>query len=327
MSGGDPTPARDASSHFAGMRLIGAEGTRAALTYSAAADALHEALASGLDPDHDAPRSRVVTGAGQVLLMPSTWSDSSGVKVLTTTEGNAARGLPVIQGVFVLFDGAAQQPVALVDGAALTGLRTPAVSLLAHRLLRHDERPGHLVLFGSGVQAVAHLAALLEAGAVASVDLVARHPDRLAPLTELAGRHGVPAQVRTHASADEVVAGADLVCCCTASPAPLFTGAVLPDHAVVVAMGSHTPDARELDSDLVTRSTVLVESRSSALQEAGDLIIPRDEGRLAQDDLVTMRDLVTATVHLPSTGPRVFKGTGMPWQDLIVGAALWRATG
>ena len=91
---------------------------------------------------------------------------------------------------------------------------------------------------------------------------------------------------------DELVAAADVICCATTAREPLFDGALVADHATVVAIGSHEPEAREIDDALVRRATVVVESRASALREAGDVIAAIASGALREDSLVTLAELV-----------------------------------
>ncbi len=142
--------------------------------------------------------------------------------------------------------------------------------------------------------------------------LVGRAPDRVAALADELG-----ATVGDVSS----VADADVVCCCTSATTPLFDGDLVRDDAVVVAIGSHHPDARETDDALVRRSAVVVESRRSALAEAGDVILPVEAGVIDAAELVGLREVVTGGVTLPEGRPRLFKGTGMSWQDLVVAAA------
>ena len=119
-----------------------------------------------------------------------------------------------------------------------------------------------------------------------------------------------------------VVADASLIVCCTSSPTPLFDGTLVPDHAVIVAMGSHEPDHRELDSALMARSQVIVEDRATALREAGDVIQPVNEGVLSADDLIDLADIVHGTIAVDTTRPRVFKCVGMSWEDLAVAVGV-----
>src|SRR3954464_12463545 len=109
-------------------------------------------------PSHvDRVRSRA--GGGEFLVMPAAAGDVAGVKLVGIQPANPARGKPIIQGVYVLFDMRIGEPVALLDGAALTTLRTPLISALATDVLaRTDARSVGII--GTGPQAAAHVEAM-----------------------------------------------------------------------------------------------------------------------------------------------------------------------
>jgi len=261
---------------------------------AAAAALLESVLKEGLDPEADPPRSGLALGSGGVLLvMPSAASGHVVVKLVTVG------GEPRVQGVCVVFDGTTLAPTAVIDGIALTNLRTSAVSALAVcHLATGDAR--RLLVLGRGPQARAHVEAIRAVRTIERVDMVGRE----------------------EAPADEIVAAADVICCCTTAREPLFDGALVADHAVVVAIGSHEPEARETDDALARRATVVVESRASALREAGDVIAPIATGALAESDLVTLAELIRGEVVLAPGRPRLFKSTGMAWEDAVVASAL-----
>jgi ornithine cyclodeaminase len=296
----------------------------AALTPLGAIDALEAALRGGLDPEADPPRQAVPAGAGEVLLMPATSPGAAGVKLVTVGPANPERGHPRIQGVYVLFDPETLAPAALVDGIALTDLRTAAVSALAVRHLA-AEGAERLVVFGTGAQGWAHVGALRAvAPGIAHVGAVARDRGRLdAFVARCRDEHGVEARAVT----PDAVRDADLVVCATTAREPLFDGALVRDDATVVAIGSHEPAAREVDAALAGRTTVVVESRSSALREAGDVIAAIGEGALREDDLVTLAALVRGEASPAAGRPRLFKSTGMAWEDLVVAAAVHARAG
>lgn len=302
------------------------------LTPAAAADALADALRGGLDPESCPPRSALpVPGGGELLLMPAATGAYAGVKIAGVAPGNAALGLPRITGSYLLLDGPTLRPVALLDGAALTTLRTPAVSALALRHLAPAGRQLRLLLFGSGPQAYGHLEAVHAMRQLAEVVVVARAGSAAgAEGAEKLAAHarglGVPA--RPGAAAE--VADADLVICCTTSREPLFDGRLIAPGATVVAVGSHEPDAREVDTALVRRAAVYVESRAAALREAGDLLVPEAEGAIGAGHISgTLADLVAG--RMPGAGaascPQLFKSVGMAWEDLAVAVALFEAAG
>ncbi|MER7467007.1 ornithine cyclodeaminase family protein [Streptomyces sp. NPDC097981] len=301
--------------------------TAALLTPAAAADALADALRAGLDPEACPQRSALpVPGGGELLLMPAAAGAYAGVKIAGVAPGNPALGLPRITGSYLLLDGPTLRPLALFDGAALTALRTPAVSALALRYLAPAGRPLRLVLFGAGPQAYGHLEAVREVRELAQAVIVARTPAAAEKLAEYARALGVPA--RTGSPAD--VADADVVLCCTTAREPLFDGRLVAAGATVVAVGSHEPDARETDTALVRRAAVYVESRAAALREAGDLLVPEAEGSIGPGHISgTLADLVAG--RIPAAGaagcPQLFKSVGMAWEDLAVAVAMYRAAG
>lgn len=202
---------------------------------AAVTDVLAEVLRAGLDPDAGPPRTAVPVPAGELLLMPAAFGSFAGVKVAGVAPGNPALGLPRITGSYLLLDGADLQPLALLDGAALTELRTPAVSALAVRCLTPADRPLRLVLFGAGPQAYGHLEAVLAVREVAEAVVVAREPVAGRALAGYARTLGVLART----GAPDEVAKADLVVCCTTAREPLFDGTLVPSGATVVAVGSH----------------------------------------------------------------------------------------
>jgi ornithine cyclodeaminase/alanine dehydrogenase-like protein (mu-crystallin family) len=294
------------------------------LSPAAAVDALEAALRGGLDPEADPPRGALQAEAGEVLLMPSSAPGAVGVKLVTVAPDNPARGRPRIQGVYVLFDRETLAPAALLDGIGLTDLRTAAVSALA---VRHLAAPGarRLLVFGTGAQGWAHVGALRAVcPAIERVDVVARDPERLdAFVARCAREHRVDARAVT----PEAVADADVVVCATTARKPLFDGALVREDATVVAIGSHEPDAREVDEHLASRATVVVESRASALREAGDVIAAIDAAVLDRDALVPLAVLVRGDARPADVRPRLFKSTGMAWEDLVVAAAVVAAGG
>ncbi|MEU3721431.1 ornithine cyclodeaminase family protein [Streptomyces sp. NPDC031705] len=318
-----PAPAGGAG---AGLPQFGAGEMARLLTPARAADALADALRAGLDPEACPQRTGVAVPGGELLLMPAATAAYAGVKIAGVAPGNPARGLPRITGSYLLLDGPTLRPLALLDGAALTALRTPAVSALALRYLAPAGRPLRVLLFGSGPQAYGHLEAALAVREAAAVVVVARRAEGARKLAAHARTLGVAA--RTGTGSAEEVAGADLILCCTTAREPLFDGRQVAPGAVVVAVGSHEPDARETDTALVRRAAVYVESRAAALREAGDLLVPEAEGAIGPGHIsATLADLVAGRHPRPvrPSRPQLFKSVGMAWEDLAVAVAIYRS--
>ncbi|MFG1710196.1 ornithine cyclodeaminase family protein [Nonomuraea sp. M3C6] len=285
---------------------------------------LEDALRGGLDPEATPQRPVVDVPAGQLLLMPAATTRYAGVKAVSIAPGNPERGLPRIQGTYLLFDGDTLTPLAALDGIALTSLRTPAVSALAVRHLA-DEGARRLVVFGSGPQAWGHVLAFMAVRPIDEVTVVGRDLGRAEALADRCRALGLTARALINGPEVDAVARADLVACCTTAREPLFPGKLARDGVTVVAVGSHEPGARELDGDLVARATVVVEARAAAMEEAGDVIIPIRHGTITTGHLAgNLAELIAGGV-VTGPGPRVFKSTGMAWEDLVVAAAAYEA--
>lgn len=289
------------------------------VSFGDAVAAYHRDLQAGVDPAKDLPKHIDDLHNGQVLLMPTQSEEFLGVKVVTVAPKNPELGLERIQGHYLLFDTATLSPLAIMDGVALTTLRTPAVSAAAADLLA-PEACEHMVIFGYGPQAWGHVEALRAIRTIDRVTLIARNRDRAQALADRVTESGIPTSVGT----PEDVADAQLIVCATTSREPLFDGALAPVDSCVIAVGSHEPDARELDTGLIARSQVFVEDLGHVMIEGGDLIIPIDEGAITLKHLTGIRDLVTGAVDVDRSRTRVFKSSGMPWEDLVIASEVYR---
>jgi ornithine cyclodeaminase len=285
---------------------------------AAAIDALETGFRSQ-DPSVAPLRSHLDTPAGSLLVMPAFGDGGVGVKLVTLTPDNPERDMPLIGAVYALFDATTQTPEAIVDGAALTALRTAAVSGLATRHLANPEAD-RLVIFGAGVQARSHLEAMLAVRPLDHVTVVSRTLPRAQTLVDLARERGVSADVGDPAD----VIDAELVCTCTTSDVPLFDGKRLRPGAHVNAVGSFRPTSRELDTAAILRARLVVETREAAFAEAGELSIPIGEGAFGREHVVAdLAEMVHgAVVRTTPSDVTVFKSVGLAFEDLIVARAL-----
>jgi len=274
------------------LRLLSATDVERLLPPVRAVDALEAALRQGLDPESDPPRRFVALTGGELIMMPSEVGEHVAVKLVSVG------GDPRIQGVVVVFDAKTLAPTALADGIAVTNVRTSAVSALAVRHLATEDAR-RLLIFGRGPQGHAHAEAIRAIRPIEHVDMVGRD----------------------HGDIDDLVRSADVICCCTTASSPLFDGALVKPTATVVAIGSHDPERRETDDALAARATVVVESRTSALREAGDVIAPIKSGALEEGSLITLSELVDGASVDPDR-PRLFKSSGMSWEDAVIAGAL-----
>ena len=305
----------------------------AALTPAAAVAALHRAFARGMPEvpqrlhlpvggattdGSDAPAD-----AGELLVMPAAADGWAVTKVVGIAPGNPALGLPRVTAVVTVLGPPGLAPVALIDGAALTALRTAAVSGLATRLLaRPDAR--EVVVLGAGVQAEAHArvhAALLPE---ARVHVVARRAEAARALAGRLAADGIVAAV----AGPEAVATADVICACTSGTSVVLRGSDLPAGVHVNAVGAHRPDLRELDAEAVAASAVVVELRAAALAEKGDLLLAEREGVWRRAAIrADLGELCAGAVvgrHDP-TERTLFASVGHASEDLVIAREVLRA--
>jgi ornithine cyclodeaminase len=296
---------------------LDAEELQQTLTLLEAVDALERAFATRPLPSSPV-RSHYEAERGELLLMPAWGELGLGVKLITLEPTNVTRGMPLIHGVFVLFARDTKAPVATMDGAALTSLRTAAVSALgARHLAREDARS--LLIFGAGTQARAHLEAMLEVRDLTSLVVVDPATERAEALAALGAGRGLSARV---GSADDVP-GADIICCCTTSREPVVRGALLSPGTHIAAMGAYRPDMREVDAEALRRSSVLVETRDAALAEAGDLLIPIADGEWSADLIAgELADVVSGSAARAGAEQiTILKTVGLASEDLVVAQA------
>ena len=300
--------------------LVTADEIFTRVDYRTAVRAVQNALANGLDPANDFARQVLPVANGQLLLMPTEAAHFVGIKVASVAPDNPALGRERIQGVYLLLDAATLTPLSLLDGAAITTLRTPAVSAAAADYLAPADIE-HLVVFGSGPQAWGHIEAMRAIRSIGRVTIVARDQLRAELFAARVTASGLPARVGRATD----VSSAQLIVCATTARTPLFDGTLVPAECCVIAVGSHEADARELDSALLARSQLVVEDPATARREAGDVTMALAEGTIEPGDLVPLRDVAMGTVTAAQHRPRVFKSTGMSWEDLVIATAVYRA--
>lgn len=270
------------------LTIINAAGVRELLPMSECIDAMEPAMIAATTGTISMPPRLVaplIDESGTLVLMPgsSTELAAFGAKVINLIPDNPTRGLPAIQGFIALFDYTSGTPVAIIDGAEVTGIRTAAASGLATRLLaREDART--CGIFGNGVQAVTHIDAMRAVRAVEEIIVWGRNPDKVRAFArEQEERTGI--EVR--ATEDPAEAGAcDLVCTTTTSPEPILAGEWVRPGAHVNLVGAHSLTTRECDTDLVVKSSVYVDLMESVRNEGGDIMIPVEEGAIDETHII-----------------------------------------
>jgi ornithine cyclodeaminase/alanine dehydrogenase len=242
-----------------------------------------------------------------------------GTKLVSVFPGNPEKGLPLIYGLYLLYDPPTGRPLALIDGVYLTGVRTGAASAVATKYLsRKDSRV--LGIIGTGVQAGFHLMAILAVRQIEVCYLFGRMEDRGRRFTEdYSDKLGVNLEVLS--SAEEVVGKSDVLVTATTSPTPVFSGSSIREGTHLNVIGAFTPETREVDSETVKKASLFVDSYEGALSEAGDLLIPMKEGVISRQDIrAELSEVVTGIMPGRTTEDEItlFKSVGFAIEDAAV---------
>lgn len=256
---------------------------------------------------------------GALGLMPCYWKSANlvGLKAVTFFPGNEGTEYDSHQGAVMLFDGERGRLLAIIDATSITAIRTAAVSCVATKLLAR-ENATFLAILGSGVQAGVHLEAMRLCRSIAGVRVFGRsieHAERFAAQAQ--ERHGLPvAAVR---SAREAVEEADIVCTTTSSREPVLQGRWIKPGTHINAIGSSVAFARELDADAVHIARLFVDRRESALNEAGDFLLAKEEGAVGDDHILgEIGELLLGRVEGRTSSDQItlFKSVGLAVEDL-----------
>jgi ornithine cyclodeaminase len=256
------------------LRILAGRDIAALLPMDACIDLMGRTLAAVSAGGATVPPRAVMPAspAGMMAWMPGALAEPGcfGVKLLSLFPGNPAAGLSSHLGLVVLFEPEHGRPVALLDAAELTAIRTAAASGLATRLLAREDA-ADLAILGAGEQARSHLAAMLAVRPVRRVRVWSRTAASADAFADEQGaRHGIAIEVAPTARA--AVEDADLICTVTAARSPVLEGAWMAPGAHVNAAGASRPDAAELDTEAVVRARYFVDFRESTVREAGDYL-------------------------------------------------------
>lgn len=279
--------------------------------------------------DRSPLRGHVELGDGDLLLMPGVRSGGEGasVKLVTIMPSNAARGLPTVQALVVWFDTRTGQPLALLDGAMVTAMRTGAASGVATRLLARTDA-STLGVIGAGGQAEWQIRAVLAARDIRRVLVYARNVEGrerfVARMEEATGVETISAD-----SAEAAVRDADVVCCATTSVEPVFDAEWVRPGTHVNGIGAFRLGMVEMPPELFARaSPVVVDARTAAMAEAGDIVAAIERGLLAEADLVEIGSIGAGwAAKRDPEAITVFKSVGLAIQDVAAAEMIVRRVG
>lgn len=230
-----------------------------------------------------------------------------GVKLVSVFGDNAAKGLSTHLATILLFDPGTGALLTVMDGRFITETRTAAASAVAVRHLAREKR-AVLAIIGSGVQARSHLEAIAHVREFREARCWSR---TAASVQKLAAEpHAIP--VRPAESAEQAVRDADVIVLATASPTPVIDRTWVKPGACVISVGACRPDQREMDPHLLAGARLIVDSRTSALKESGDVIMGK--ATIAGE----LGEVVTGKIRGRTSSEQivVFKSLGLAIEDV-----------
>jgi ornithine cyclodeaminase/alanine dehydrogenase len=300
------------------------------LTMRDAIDAVEEALRQLHAGAVDMPQRtaiRVPQHHGSALFMPALIGGMSalGMKVVTVyPENPSLHGVPTVLGVILLNDPVTGALASIMDGGYITAMRTGGISGVATRYMALPDADVAGV-FGAGVQARTQLEAVAAERPIRRAvvyDVVPEQADRFA--VEMSSRLGI--DVEPVPDPRQAVTGCRVICTATSAAEPVFRGDWLEPGTHINGIGSHAPGMRELDTETVRRSRLIVDLASAALAEAGDILLPIAEGAIAADHIAGELSAVVAG-QLPgrttSDEVTLFKSEGLAVQDVSVARRVY----
>jgi len=268
---------------------------------------------------------RLPDGSGVLGLMPGYLGEprSFGLKVVSVMPGNHGTGYESHQGVVLLFGVIHGEPLAMLDGTAITTIRTAAASAAATDVLARPDA-GDLALLGSGTQARSHLTAMAAVRRLRRIRVWSRMRANAERFAREASAPERP-KIEVMATAEDAVRGADLVCTVTSAREPILRGAWLAPGAHVNAAGACFATHRELDTEAVRRSRLYTDCQESCLNEAGDFRIARAEGAISEEHLLgELGEVLNGKVRgrLSNDDVTVYESLGIAIEDLAAGHSI-----
>lgn len=320
------------------LRILNAQDIVEILPMTTCIDVMRDAFAELQAGDADMPARSVITIPKQQavsLFMPAYLSEkgSLGIKIVSSFPNNPRKNLPSIHGVVVLLDEKTGQIKALLDGAALTALRTGAVSGLATDLLARQDAET-VAIIGSGVQAKTQLEAVCCVRAIKRVWIYSPTRKNVIRFAEeLSYKKDIP-EITIANYVHEATKYADIICTATPVTAPIVEFKDVKPGTHINAIGSHSAAMRELDEELISKAKVIVDQRAAALAEAGEIIHAIQNKLLSEKKLIELGQIIMNPTLGRNSSEQItlFKSVGLAIQDIsaadyVLNAAIEKQRG
>ncbi len=316
------------------MRILNSDDVRENLPMNDAIAGMKVAFSlysSGLAVSPLRTRIELPDAGGSCLFMPAYVRDGDLepviIKAINIFPGNRTRGDPTVHAAVLLIDGRTGKNLALIEGAALTAIRTGAASGIATDLLSRAESHS-VALFGTGVQARTQLEAVCTVRRIDKIMVFSRDPAHVkAFIRDMQATGTIKGRILPAESPADALDGADIVCTATTSPHPVFDPADILPGTHINAIGAYLPTYHEIPEKTISSASVYVDSITSAFSEAGDLIIPLNSGLIGRDHVKgEIGQLILGHIRGRAEHDEItlFKSVGISVQDAIAAGIAYR---
>jgi alanine dehydrogenase len=314
------------------LLFLNAQEVSQALPMQQAIPAMKQAFQQYSSGQADLPlrtRIDVSTHDGSTLFMPALLaeSESFAIKVVSVFPGNASLDLPTIHAIVVAIDPQTGAPIAVLEAASLTAIRTGAASGAATDVLAREDS-STLALFGSGSQARTQVEAVCHVREIATVKVFSLENAQAEQLCrEMSERLDIAIELAK--DPEDAIGQADIICTATTAMEPVFKSADVRPGTHINAIGSFTPTMQEVDVASLNNPLIIVDSQEAVLAESGDLIIPIQSGLLNEQAIhAELGYIFNGTKEGRQSPDQItyFKSVGIAVQDAIAAStAIARA--
>ena len=237
------------------------------------------------------------------------------IKIVSINYSNPNKGLPLIHSVIQVFNASQGNQIATFDGESITAIRTAAASGLATNLMAKKDA-SICTIFGTGVQATFHIKAIMEIRNIEKFIIFSRNENNAAKFCDVHYNN-----INCEVGSKKTLKESNIICTTTPSKIPLIEFEDIRSGCHLNVIGSHQPVMREVSSDIIIQSKIIVDQLEACKKEAGDLIIPMKEGVWSFENVHGELGMVadgTIPARESENEVTLFKSVGNAIQDLAM---------
>jgi ornithine cyclodeaminase len=267
---------------------------------------------------------------GLTLIMPGIIGgemSALATKIVSVYKKNPEKyNLPTVLAKIMIQDINTGDIVGIMDGGLITAMRTGAATGVSVKYLARKNSKV-MSIYSAGVQAKKQVSGVyyglnqkLEKCKVFDLNKETAEIFK----SEIEKELGIEVEITE--SGDDLLTNTDIIVAATTSTTPIFSGDKVPEGVHISSIGAHAPDARELDTTTIKKASLLVAGlKEACIAEAGDYIIPINEGVISESDIISIGNIITGKIPSRSSDTEitVFKSVGISAQDVAVGKLVY----